>query len=158
MTEDQGVSPTMHPLTGSSSSPSGGLACAIAALAERQQMNGESSGNYSGNMTIPNAFPSCSAFPNWGGQETECYLPTGSRLATTRDEREWGVDHGSVVAEAETSCANSEDGDVVVVLPPQQGIEGGNFQDPVGPESFEEQMMSAMAVSLADTCAMTSAP
>ncbi|GFZ12345.1 RING/U-box superfamily protein [Actinidia rufa] len=157
-TEDQGVSPTMPLLTGSSSSPSGGLACAIAALVERQQMSGESSGNYSGNMTIPNAFPSFSAFPNWGEQETECYLPPGSRLATTRDEREWGVDHGSVVAEAETSCANSEDGNGVVGLPPQQGIEGGNFQDPVGPESFEEQMMLATAVSLADTRAMTSAP
>ncbi|GFZ07599.1 RING/U-box superfamily protein [Actinidia rufa] len=158
MTEDRSISPTMPPLTESSSSTSGGLACAIANFAERQQMSRESSGNYNGNMTIPNTFCSCSRFPNRAEQETECYLPPGSRLAMTRDEREWGVDHGSEVAEAGTSCANSEYGGGVVALPPQQGIEGGNFQDPLVPESFEEQMMLAMVVSLADTCAMTSAP
>ncbi|PSR84632.1 hypothetical protein CEY00_Acc21756 [Actinidia chinensis var. chinensis] len=162
MTEDRSVSPTMPPLTESASSTSGGLACAIANLAERQQMSRESSGNNNGNMTIPpNTFPSCSRFPNRAEQETECYLPPGSRLAMTRDEREWGIDHGSEVSEAGTSCANSEAGGGVVASPPQQGIEGGNFQDPLVPESFEEQMMLAMAVSLADTqchdkCPMTS--
>jgi len=42
----------------SSSSPSGGLACAIAALAERQQLNGESSRNYSGDVSHLDMLPS----------------------------------------------------------------------------------------------------
>lgn len=49
----------------SSSSPSGGLACAIAALAERQQLNGESpASNYSGHISPPNALPSSSRNSN----------------------------------------------------------------------------------------------
>ncbi|KAI4323136.1 hypothetical protein L6164_022766 [Bauhinia variegata] len=43
VTDGRYVSSAMGPQTGSSSSPSGGLACAIAALAERQQMGAEPS-------------------------------------------------------------------------------------------------------------------
>lgn len=53
--EDHNVGPLM-PLS-SSSSPSGGLACAIAVLAERQQMVGESSSNQNVNISSHNMGP-----------------------------------------------------------------------------------------------------
>ncbi|THG08621.1 hypothetical protein TEA_012715 [Camellia sinensis var. sinensis] len=162
MTEDQ-CETAMPQLAESSSSPSGGLACAIAALAERQQTSGESSGNYDANMSTFNALPSYSQFSNRGEQETECYHPD-SQPAITRYEGEWGVDHGSEVAEVGTSSGRSdtaEDGGRIAAFPPQHEIEGG-FQTvggpPIIPESFEEQMMLAMAVSLAEARARTSAP
>ncbi|GMP53330.1 hypothetical protein CsSME_00018811 [Camellia sinensis var. sinensis] len=162
MTEDQ-CETAMPQLAESSSSPSGGLACAIAALAERQQTSGESSGNYDANMSTFNALPSYSQFSNRGEQETECYHPN-SQPAITRYEGEWGVDHGSEVAEVGTSSGRSdtaEDGGRIAAFPPQHEIEGG-FQTvggpPIIPESFEEQMMLAMAVSLAEARARTSAP
>ncbi|KAI8011700.1 E3 ubiquitin-protein ligase DA2 [Camellia lanceoleosa] len=162
MTEDQ-CETAMPQLAESSSSPSGGLACAIAALAERQQMSGESSGNYDANLSTFNTLPSYSQFSNRGEQETECYHPD-SQPAMTRYEGEWGVDHGSEVAEVGTSSGRSdtaEDGGSIAAFPPQHEIEGG-FQTvggpPIIPESFEEQMMLAMAVSLAEARARTSAP
>ncbi|KAF5949767.1 hypothetical protein HYC85_011760 [Camellia sinensis] len=162
MTEDQ-CETAMPQLAESSSSPSGGLACAIAALAERQQTSGESSGNYDANMSTFNALPSYNQFSNRGEQETECYHPD-SQPAITRYEGEWGVDHGSEVAEVGTSSGRSdtaEDGGRIAAFPPQHEIEGG-FQTvggpPIIPESFEEQMMLAMAVSLAEARARTSAP
>lgn len=98
----------------SSSSPSGGLACAIADLAERQQTGGESSS--SGN-----------------------YSPAAGFSAVSPDERltmsggEWAVDD------------EQED-------ERQSGFDG-NSNSVVGtivPDTFEEQMMLAMAVSLAE--------
>lgn len=162
MTEDQ-CETAMPQLAELSSSPSGGLACAIAALAERQQTSGESSGNYNANMSTFNTLPSYSQFSNRGEQETECYHPD-SQPAMTRYEGEWGVDHGSEVAEVGTSSGRSdtaEDGGSIAAFLPQHEIEGG-FQTvggpPIIPESFEEQMMLAMAVSLAEARARTSAP
>ncbi|KAG2268578.1 hypothetical protein Bca4012_070811 [Brassica carinata] len=53
--EDHNVGPLMP--SSSSSSPSGGLACAIAVLAERQQMVGESSSNQNVNISSHNMGP-----------------------------------------------------------------------------------------------------
>uniref|UniRef100_A0A5B7ARE2 Putative RING-type E3 ubiquitin ligase n=1 Tax=Davidia involucrata TaxID=16924 RepID=A0A5B7ARE2_DAVIN len=170
ITEDRCVSAAMPPLIESSpsSSPSGGLACAIAALAERQQTGGESSSNNGGNTSAFNMHPSCSRFANREEQVTENYPPAGSsievspdsRMVPTGDDGEWG---GSEVAEVGTSYASSdatEDAGRIAALPPQDEIEGG-FQavaGPIIPESFEEQMMLAMAVSLADARARASTP
>lgn len=153
---------------GSSSSPSGGLACAIAALAERQQMGGESSINHSGNMATLNMHPGSSRYYNRVNRDT--YPPAESSvdaspdgtMAVTRDDGDWGVDHGSEVAEAGTSYASSdvtEDAGGISVLP--QDEIGSSFQNvpaPIVPESFEEQIMLAMAVSLAEARAVTSGP
>ncbi|XAR68217.1 hypothetical protein NMG60_11003272 [Bertholletia excelsa] len=163
--EDQGISPAMPSLAESSSSPSGGLACAIAALAERQQMGGESSGNYGGTASTFNMHPNCSGFPSRGEQETESYpLPGSSCTEISTEDRDWGVDHGgSEVAEVGTSCGSSlvaEETGGVTSMAPQHEMEGGfqNVGAPIVPESFEEQMMLAMAVSLAEARARTSAP
>ncbi|KAI5605193.1 hypothetical protein BDE02_01G335100 [Populus trichocarpa] len=169
------VTPAMAPpLAGSSSSPSGGLACAIAALAERQQTGGESIVHNSGNMPSFNMLPSTSSFYNRLEQDADNYLPAQSssnvlpdcRMIVTRDDGEWGADRGSDAAEAGTSYASSETaedaGGISSLLPPPPPTDeiGGSFQNVSGPipESFEEQMMLAMAVSLAEARAMTSGP
>ncbi|KAK4398241.1 hypothetical protein Sango_1299600 [Sesamum angolense] len=117
-------------IAGSSSAfPSGGLACAIAALAERQQMSGETSNNYSGDVSMYN-------------------MPGYSR---------------SEVAEVGTSYGGSDEFDDAVnpAALPQLGENQCSLQPITGqiiPESFEEQMMLAMAVSLAEARARSSTP
>lgn len=165
------VSPAIAPMaSSSSSSPSGGLACAIAALAERQQMGGESSFNPNANMSAFNMLPVSSRFNNRVAPDTENYTAAGSSIDMTadcsiapeRDEGEWGVDHGSEVPEAGTSYGSSNvtEGGGEISAAPQPTEIGGSFQDVPGhivPESFEEQIMLAMAVSLAEARAATSA-
>ncbi|GAB4846322.1 hypothetical protein Ancab_025328 [Ancistrocladus abbreviatus] len=232
---DHYVSPVTAPLTGSSSSPSGGLACAIAALAERQQTGGESSSNNSVNASASDVLP-CSGRKsnrvkqsrgNYHRSENRNELLQNGRMAVARNGGDWVLDHSSDIAEAGTSYARSDeldDGDLGTALPPPpppydvagtsysssdesnddrfialpppppppppydvagtsyssldeskgdrcvalppsppptsiHGIEG-NFQPisgPIIPESFEEQMMLAMAVSLAEARARTTA-
>ncbi|KAL0353908.1 UNVERIFIED_CONTAM: E3 ubiquitin-protein ligase DA2 [Sesamum angustifolium] len=132
-------------IAGSSSAfPSGGLACAIAALAERQQMSGETSNNYSGDVSMYN-------------------MPGYSRpLAMTGDATEW-VDQRSEVAEVGTSYGGSDEFDDAInpAALPQQEENQCSLQPITGqviPESFEEQMMLAMAVSLAEARARSSTP
>ncbi|KAK1581370.1 hypothetical protein Q3G72_005501 [Acer saccharum] len=169
--EDRYVTSTLAPVACSSSSPSGGLACAIAALAERQQMGGEPSIISHRNVSAFNMLPGSSRLYNRVDQDAENHPPAessssaspDSRVAATRDEGDWGVDRGgSEVAEAGTSYASSdvtEDGSGNSSLAQPDEIVG-NFQNvpgPIVPESFEEQMMLAMAVSLAEARAMSSA-
>ncbi|PKI47647.1 hypothetical protein CRG98_031933 [Punica granatum] len=158
--EDQYVS---HATAASSSSPSGGLACAIAALAERQQMSGESSSSsraVNANENLPtysnlNMLPSCSGY----------YPPGGPAVEISQTDGEWNVERGSELAEAGTSYRSSsstEQGSGITDMP-QQGeeVEDEGFQSlpaPIVPESFEEQMMLAMAVSLAEARVVTSGP
>ncbi|CAA3015518.1 Hypothetical predicted protein [Olea europaea subsp. europaea] len=156
--EDQSVSALMAPVAVSSSTPSGGLACAIAALAEHQHMGGESS-DYGSHMATYN-MPGCSSFANQE-QESENYFPAesaivaspDSQLVMPRDSGEW-VDHRSELTEVGTSYSGS-------AAVPQQYEGECSFQPVTGtivPDSFEEQMMLAMAVSLAEARARTSAP
>ncbi|KAJ6829382.1 uncharacterized protein M6B38_358115 [Iris pallida] len=143
-------------------SPSGGLACTVAALAERQHMSGDFA-NASGS-SIP-AFESSlqsgcltareeRAIQNYPSERWVEVSPDSGRAEARveEDEGEWSAeDHGSEVAEAGTSYASS---DIVV------DAAGASLSNPEGsvnmaaghllPESFEEQMMLAMAVSLAE--------
>ncbi|KAL5736715.1 hypothetical protein ACOSP7_031168 [Xanthoceras sorbifolium] len=162
--EDRCVPSTLAPMACSSSSPSGGLACAIAALAERQQMGGESSINNHINVSALSMAPGSGRLYNRMDQDAESSISASpdSGAVAARDEEEWGVDRGSeVVAEAGTSYISSEvneDGRGNSALPESDEIVG-NFQNvpgPIVPESFEEQMMLAMAVSLAEARSMTS--
>lgn len=134
-------------------------------------MGGESSSNPDGNGSAFNMVPGTSRFYNRVDGEVENYPPAVSstdvspngQMASTRDDREWNVDHGSEVAEAGTSYAGSdatEDGSSISALPPSDQVEDSlqNVPEPIIPESFEEQMMLAMAVSLAEAQAMTSGP
>ncbi|KAB5521303.1 hypothetical protein DKX38_025622 [Salix brachista] len=174
--EERQATPAMAILAESSSSPSGGLACAIAALAERQQTGGESIVHNSGTMPSFNLLPSTSSFYNRLEQGIDNYSPAQSssnvlpdcRMIVSRDDGEWGADRGSDAAEAGTSYASSESaedaGGISFVLPPPPPpplphviASFQNVSEPV-PESFEEQMMLAMAVSLAEARAMASEP
>ncbi|XP_012463908.1 E3 ubiquitin-protein ligase DA2L [Gossypium raimondii] len=174
------VLPSTTTVAGSSSSPSGGLACAIAALAERQQMGGESSLNHDGSMQafdmLPNSSSSSSSsssrrfYNNRLHQVGENYPPAESPvgdggMTPGSDEGKWGINHELEVAEAGTSYASSdvtEDSGGISAIPQEDEIRG-SFQSvagpgPMVPESYEEQMMLAMAVSLAEARAMTSDP
>ncbi|XP_051151737.1 E3 ubiquitin-protein ligase DA2L-like [Andrographis paniculata] len=106
----------------SSSSPSSGLACAIAALAERQQTSAEASDHQ---MSTFNA-PGCSTYSD-PEQESENYFPA-AQLA------EVGTCYRGGSVEFPGSVERQED----------------EYQCAIVPESFEEQMMLAMAVSLAE--------
>ncbi|KAM7465293.1 hypothetical protein LguiB_012855 [Lonicera macranthoides] len=77
----------------------------------------------------------------------------------SRDDGEWMVDHGSEVAEVGTGYAGSEAAGNTA-FPQQDEIEGGfqNVRGPIVPESYEEQMMLAMTVSLAEARARASSP
>ncbi|TYI47568.1 hypothetical protein E1A91_D13G183300v1 [Gossypium mustelinum] len=173
------VLPSTTTVAGSSSSPSGGLACAIAALAERQQMGGESSLNHDGSMQafdmLPNSSSSSSSssrrfYNNRLHQVGENYPPAESPvgdggMTPGSDEGKWGINHELEVAEAGTGYASSdviEDSGGISAIPQEDEIRG-SFQSvagpgPMVPESYEEQMMLAMAVSLAEARAMTSDP
>ncbi|XVE63251.1 hypothetical protein DITRI_Ditri07aG0004900 [Diplodiscus trichospermus] len=172
VSEDRYIGPTMAAVAGSSSSssPSGGLACAIAALAERQQLVGESSLNHNGHMPAIN-MPSSSRFydrldrvaDNYPPSENLVDMPADVGMTPERDEGEWDIDHGPEVAEAGTSYASSdvtEDAGGISTIPQQDEIRSNfhNVPGPIIPESYEEQMMLAMAVSLAEARAMTSGP
>ncbi|KAG6397879.1 hypothetical protein SASPL_139329 [Salvia splendens] len=156
------------PAAGSSSSPSGGLACAIAALAERQQVSGGTPTSYGADMSEYNVSGS-SKYSNGEGQESENYFPAesgtmvspDSQLAMTGDAGEW-ADHRSQMAEVGTSYGGSDEfGDAGSPSVPQEDENHNSVQPVAGsiiPESFEEQMMLAMAVSLAEARARTSTP
>lgn len=169
--EDRSSLAEISPAAGSSSSPSGGLACAIAALAERQQINGGTPTNYSGDISGYNVAGS-SRYSNGEVQESENYFPAesanvvspDSQLAMTGDGGEW-ADHRSEMAEVGTSYGGSDEfSDANSSGVPQLPHEDENqscvqpVTGPIVPESFEEQMMLAMAVSLAEARARTSTP
>ncbi|KAL8087915.1 E3 ubiquitin-protein ligase DA2L-like [Apium graveolens] len=151
----------------SSCSPSGGLACAIAALAERQQIGGDSASSYNGNVSAYSMLPGSSRFSSTEEQVNISYPISGGSiegLPDIRDEGEWVVDGSrSEVAEVGTSYDGSNHAEVDrISTSPQDEADTSGFQTSAGgsivPESFEEQMMLAMAVSLAEARARTNEP
>lgn len=135
-------------------SPSYGLACTVAALAERQLTDGgqdASSLDASGSVlsreeSVINNHPSA----GWPDASED-----SSRSIPPVDDGECSIDNSSEVAEAGTSYAGSD-----VTIDTVRGI---SLREDVNlaashllPESFEEQMMLAMAVSLAEARARAS--
>ncbi|XP_022142798.1 uncharacterized protein LOC111012833 isoform X2 [Momordica charantia] len=182
-TEGRYVSPATIPLAGtSSSSPSGGLACAIAALAEQQQMGrGPSSVCANGDSSVFNMLPGTTEFYNRMNTEVENYptaqvpidtenYPTAQvpidtvpdcRMILTRNNGEWNMDNQSEEAEAGTSypTSDSTENGTECALPTTNAIEGGNQAAlPIVPQNFEEQIMLAMAVSLAEAREVSTGP
>ncbi|KAE9617068.1 putative transcription factor C2H2 family [Lupinus albus] len=165
--DDPSVISAMGQQTGSSSSPSACLACTVAALAECQQTVRESTMN----SVIGNSFSmrqGSNSFYNRLGGDLGSYPSTdninevlpGDPASLTRVNDEWDMDNGPEVAEASAthyaSSVATEDGDRI--SSPQPGDIDGSLQSatiPILPESFEEQMMLAMAVSLVEASAMS---
>ncbi|KAI3786447.1 hypothetical protein L1987_40135 [Smallanthus sonchifolius] len=135
----------------SSSSPSGGLACAIAALAERQQMGGESSTNYNnhgGNLSTYNVHRDHS---QTGLLSLDNHLQINHDNSEELAETGYGYDDNSrTVDDDDDGYVNSGQHDEV-----ENGYVGVGS---IVPKSFEEQMMLAMAVSLAEARVRTSTP
>ncbi|KAL4555255.1 hypothetical protein LXL04_037869 [Taraxacum kok-saghyz] len=137
-----------------SSSPSGGLACAIAALAERQQTGGggESSTNYNYNANTSSTYNIM--------HDPECT----SSLNTLRlqDVSSWGESESirhEQIRECETSFGYIENNSNTLggyMGGHDEVVDGGYGGGGIVPESFEEQMMLAMAVSLAEARARSS--
>ena len=148
----------MTTAAGSSSSPSGGLACAIAALAERQQIVGESSVNPNRNMSASNMLPQGSRLYNRDHEDIEncptaassSEASTDGRMTLTRDDGECYRDRGSDVAEAGTSYASSDATEDASAMPQADEMVGNlqNATETIIPDSFEEQILLALAVSL----------
>ncbi|KAK9086015.1 hypothetical protein Sjap_026426 [Stephania japonica] len=139
-TECRYISPTIASYA-ETSSPSGGLACAIAALAERQHTDGDSA-NDSGRASA------CDTTDNW----TQDFPVRG---AGSGEGGDWVTDNGSEVAEAGTSYGGSDTqtnaGESMTSLHDSGGDQfRSNVAGPIVPESFEEQMMLAMAMSIAE--------
>ncbi|KAL2496603.1 RING/U-box superfamily protein [Forsythia ovata] len=150
MVEDHCVSSVLAPVVGSSSSSSGGIACAIAALAECQQKRGEHSNNYGESMSAYN-MPDCRRISNcqehYFPAESALVASPNSQLAVTGDAEEW-LDHGAEGTAVGTRYADRDEFDDNVSPAARP-----SFQPVVGtiiPESFEEQMVLAMAVSLVE--------
>lgn len=155
----------MTTVAGSSSSASAGHVCAVAGLTEWQQMTGESSPNYNVNLPAFHMLPSSSRFccnrldqvaENYPSAQSPVNISANGGMTPARDEGVWGIDLGSEVAKAGTSCASSDvSGDAFgISMIPQDGFH--NVSESIVPESYEEQMMLAMAMSLAEGRTMTS--
>ncbi|KAJ0963111.1 hypothetical protein J5N97_028233 [Dioscorea zingiberensis] len=142
-----------------------GLAYTVATLAECQHMRGDSNYVAGSNALMSDMLQCSGSLTAADEQVVENYtpeswievLPGNGRVVMPRDENEWVMDGGSEVAEAGTSYASSDvtvdTGPIALSLP-----EGVNNMAATHllPESFEEQMMLAMAVSLAEARARTS--
>ncbi|XP_071697161.1 E3 ubiquitin-protein ligase DA2L-like [Rutidosis leptorrhynchoides] len=139
----------------SSSSPSGGLACAIAALAERQQTGvSESSTNYNygGHVSSTyNVHHHHHHHPDHHNSSTRLSLDTHLQM----DQQDVSQE---MVETAYGSYGYRQNSRAVNVESVQNDDENGHGGGNIVPESFEEQMMLAMAVSLAEARARTNTP
>lgn len=148
-----------HPIVRTEASPSGGLACAVAALAERQHMNRDSTFLAGSSAPVFSTSRQLSSLPMGDGRIVENYqsdkwpdVSSNCGRMIAREDGDWAMDHRSDLAEAGTSFANS----VVAVDAGASLSEGATMAaGHLPPESFEEQMMLAMAVSLAEARART---
>ncbi|WZZ67112.1 hypothetical protein YC2023_078482 [Brassica napus] len=136
---------TSEPATPSSSS--GGLACAIAALAERQKMVGKSS-NHSHNVNVS----SYSMLPD----NYDIYYDIEQETDDTDDHHHHNNHYHNSNEMGETGS------NISYVSSYMNGESFHNFPHPppgvIASESFEEQMMMSMAVSLEVHATTTSAP
>ncbi|CAN6936378.1 unnamed protein product [Brassica oleracea var. botrytis] len=129
------------------SSSSGGLACAIAALAERQKMVGKSS-NHSHNVNVS----SYSMLPD----NYDIYYDIEQETDDTDDHHHHNNHYHNSNEMGETGS------NISYVSSYMNGESFHNFPHPppgvIASESFEEQMMMSMAVSLEVHATTTSAP
>ncbi|XP_031473305.1 E3 ubiquitin-protein ligase DA2L-like [Nymphaea colorata] len=146
-------------------SPSAGLASAIASMAERQIMDAESASSQGSNEQIRSRYI---ASLEGAGISTTRLRVQGDWIDVSSEsgrplyggDAGWMTDQRPKVAEASTSNANSQlhsvSGATTECLPSMQDLGvRSDFSIPtedggIVPESFEEQMMLAMAISLAE--------
>ncbi|OEL20623.1 hypothetical protein BAE44_0018358 [Dichanthelium oligosanthes] len=143
---------------------SGGFACAVAALAEQQHMHGESSSTPPCQTTrfdiLSKSDRSSTEDLSIAGSssaDSRVEEPSSSRTHRTIEGAEYPNDQWSEVAEVGTSHAGS-DVTVEAVAANSAASVGSNIASGSIPDSFEEQMMLAMALSLVDARAKSNSP
>ncbi|KAJ1258089.1 hypothetical protein BS78_10G046900 [Paspalum vaginatum] len=149
--------------TTSEASSSSGFACAVAALAEQQHMHGESSGA-SGCQTTSFGILSRSDrsledlnVVGSSSSDTRIEEAASSRTHRTMEGAEYSNDRWSEVAEAGTSIAGSNVAMEAGATNSATSV-GSNIGSGSIPDSFEEQMMLAISLSLVDARARASSP
>ncbi|XP_010919921.1 E3 ubiquitin-protein ligase GW2 [Elaeis guineensis] len=148
-----------HPVVRTEASPTGGLACAVAAMAECQHMNRDSTFLAGSSAPVFSTSRQLSSLHVGDDRIVENYhsekwpdVSSNCRRTIAREDGDWAMDHRSDLAEAGTSFANSAVAvDAGAALSEGATMAAGHLP----PESFEEQMMLAMAVSLAEARART---
>ncbi|KAL6839669.1 hypothetical protein ACP4OV_030608 [Aristida adscensionis] len=143
---------------------SSGFACAVAALAEQQHTCGETSSAAACQKTrhgilsrSDRSFTEDLSITGSSSSDTRIEEPSSSRTHQTIEGAEYSNDRWSEVAEAGTSCAGSD-----ITVEAAATNFATSFGSSTGsgsvPDSFEEQMMLAMALSLVDARARASSP
>lgn len=151
-------------MTTAAEAASGGFACAVAALAEQQHMHGEPS-SASASQTArfdilsrsDRSFTEDLSVVEGSSSDSRTEEPSSCRTHQTIEGAEYCNDRWPEVAEAGTSIAEA---DVTVDAGAANSSTsvGSNVGSGSVPDSFEEQMMLAMALSLADARARASPP
>ncbi|AQL02006.1 Protein SIP5 [Zea mays] len=145
---------------------SGGFACAVAALAEQQHMHGESSSASPcqtirfGTLSRPDRSTTQDlSVAGSSSSDSRVEEPPTSNTHRTIEAAEYSNSNvqWSEVAEAGTSIAES-DGTVEAGVDNSSTSAGSNIDSVSVPDSFEEQMMLAMALSLVDARARAGSP
>ncbi|KAF8732924.1 hypothetical protein HU200_015274 [Digitaria exilis] len=138
---------------------SGGFACAVAALAEQQHMHGESSSTPTCHTTRfailsrsdRSSTEDMSVTGSSSSGSSRVEEPSNSRTHRTIEGADYCNDRWSEIAEAGTSHGSDVTANSAASF--GSGIAPGSI-----PESFEEQMMLAMALSLVDARARSNSP
>ncbi|KAM3207600.1 hypothetical protein ACQJBY_062694 [Aegilops geniculata] len=147
--------------------PPGGFACAVAALAEQQHMLGDPSSAATCQTSrhdilsrSQRSFTEDLSIAGSSSSATRVEEPSTSRTPQARDGADYSNNDGwSEAAEASTSCAGS---DITVEAAAASLAAAASDVSSIGsgnvPDSFEEQMMLAMALSLVDARGVRGSP
>ncbi|XP_020190082.1 E3 ubiquitin-protein ligase GW2 [Aegilops tauschii subsp. strangulata] len=147
--------------------PPGGFACAVAALAEQQHMLGDPSSAATCQASrhdilsrSQRSFTEDLSIAGSSSSATRVEEPSNGRTPQARDGADYSNNDGwSEAAEASTSCAGSDitveagAASVAAAASDVSSVGSGNV-----PDSFEEQMMLAMALSLVDARGVGGSP
>ncbi|KAJ0971827.1 hypothetical protein J5N97_019786 [Dioscorea zingiberensis] len=132
-----------HSMSRREASPSGGLARAVAALAERQQLRAEPSDSAVVDRALMTNYP----------PESWTEMPLDSERTVRSEDSNWEMHHDESEVQAMTGDSATASS-AMLPLPTTNSM----TVDHLLPESFDEQMMLAMAVSLAEARTRTSTP
>ncbi|CAN6172580.1 unnamed protein product [Urochloa humidicola] len=143
---------------------SGGFACAVAALAEQQHKHGESSSTPTCQTTKSDILSRSDrsstenlSIVGSSSSDSRVEEPSSSRTHRTIDSAEYSNDRWSEIAEVGTSHAGSDVMVEAVAVNSATSV-GSSIASGSVPDSFEEQMMLAMALSLVDARARSNSP
>jgi hypothetical protein len=145
---------------------SGGFACAVAALAEQQHMHGESSSSSTPTCQTTRfdtvsrsdrSFTEDLSIVGSSSSDSKVEEPSSSRTHRTIEGAESSNDQWSEIAEAGTSHAGSDVTAEAIAANSATSV-GSSIPSGGIPDSFEEQMMLAMALSLVDARTRANSP